>query len=90
MQSKEAINRLKGRINFFSNGALPTLEMSGKIYTWVSENNDGKLDGFTFYQYRAMLDKFTDEFNRSEMNKLQLKTSEIDDFVGKIIRGEIC
>ena len=44
MQSKEAINRLKGRINFFSNGALPTLEMSGKIYTWISENNDGKLD----------------------------------------------
>ena len=54
------------------------------------KDNDGKLDGFTFYQYRAMLDKFTDEFNRSEMNKLQLKTSEIDDFVVKTIRGEIC
>lgn len=54
------------------------------------KDNDGKLDGFTFYQYRAMLDKFTDEFIRSGMNKIQLKTSEIDDFVEKIIRGEIC
>ena len=44
LQSKESINRLKGRINYFSNGALPTLEMSGKMYTWISENNDGKLD----------------------------------------------
>ena len=44
LQSKESINRLKNRINFYSNGALPTLEMSGKLYTWISENNDGKLD----------------------------------------------
>lgn len=51
------------------------------------KDNDGKLDGFTFYQYRVMLDKFTDEFNRSEMNKIQLKTSEIDGFVNKIVEG---
>ena len=54
------------------------------------KDNDGKLDGFTFYQYRVMLDKFTDEFNRSEMNTIQLKTSEIDGFIEKIIGGEIC
>ena len=43
-QSKEAINRLKNRVNYYSNGALPTLEMSGRLFTWISENNDGKLD----------------------------------------------
>lgn len=43
-QSKEAIHRLKQRVNYYSNGALPTLEMSGRIFTWISENNDGKLD----------------------------------------------
>lgn len=48
LQSKEAIERLKGRINYKSNGALPTLEMSNRIFTWVSENNDGNLnDNFT-------------------------------------------
>lgn len=43
-QSKEAITRLKNRVNYYSNGALPTLEMSGRLFTWISENNDGKLD----------------------------------------------
>ena len=43
-QSKEAITRIKNRVNYYSNGALPTLEMSGRLFTWISENNDGKLD----------------------------------------------
>lgn len=43
LQSKEAIDRLKGRVNFKSNGAMPTFEMMGKCFTWVSENNDGNL-----------------------------------------------
>lgn len=51
------------------------------------KDNDGKLDGFTFYQYRVMLDKFDDEFNKSGMNKVQLKTSEINGFVSKFTEG---
>lgn len=44
LQSKEAIERLKGRINYKTNGALPTFEMTNRIFTWVSENNDNHLD----------------------------------------------
>lgn len=44
LQSKEAIDRLKGRINYKSNGAMPTFEMLGRIFSWVSENNDGNLN----------------------------------------------
>lgn len=54
------------------------------------KDDNGKLDGFTFYQYRVMLDKFTNEFDKSGMNKVRLKTSEINDFVEKVIKGEIC
>lgn len=43
-QSKEAIIRLKNRVNYYSGGALPTFEQNSRIYTWISENNDGHLE----------------------------------------------
>lgn len=43
-QSKEAIERLKNRVNYYSGGAMPTFEQNSRIYTWISENNDGKLE----------------------------------------------
>lgn len=51
------------------------------------KDNNGKLNGLTYYQYCVMLDKFTDEFNKSGMKKKQLKTSELDDFANKIVEG---